>query len=197
MDEIIPPRLSHTDISKVTSTFLSKYNPKDIIPVPIDDIIEISLQIQIISIPNLKSVFEIDGFINSDFNQITIDDEVFVNCEERARFTLAHELGHKILHEKYYKHSKFNSIEEYVNFQHNIASSTHSILERQANDFAGCLLVPVDRLKKELHSIIEKQKKSIAPFLPPLESLPDIFKVSPFVIAIQLEKENIQLKDFL
>lgn len=197
MDEIIPPRLSHTDISKITSTFLSKYNPKNVVPVPIDNIIEINLQIQIISIPNLKSIFEIDGFINSDFNQITIDDEVFVNCEERARFTLAHELGHKILHEKYYKHSKFNSIEKYINFQHNIASSTHAILERQANDFAGCLLVPVDRLKKELHSIIEKQKKSVAPFLPPLESLPKIFKVSPFVITIQLEKENIQLKDFL
>lgn len=195
MENEKPPQLIFNDIKRIAEEFLSQYNQDDLIPVPIEEIAEFKLHIQIVPIPQLKSVFKIDGFINSTFDQITLDDEVFNRFEERARFTIAHEIGHKILHEKYFKHKKFTLIEEYIKFQETISSDNNYILERQANYFAGCVLVPGSRLRSEIDKAIKNKHKYS--FLPPLEQLPELFKVSSTVIMIQIEKENIPINKLI
>lgn len=195
MENDKPPRLNYEDIKKIAEEFLSQNNQDNLVPVPIEEIAELNLNIQIVPIPRLKTTFKIDGFINSTFDQITIDDEVFNRFEERARFTIAHEIGHKILHEKYFKHKKFSIIEEYIKFQESISNNENYILERQANYFAGCILVPGSRLKLEIDNAIKNKYKYS--FLPPLEQLPELFKVSSTVIMIQIEKENIPINKLI
>lgn len=196
MDDKTPLYLSFNDIKEITDDFLLQYNPNETLPVPIEKIAEFKLGIQLIPIPKLKSTFHIDGFIDSSFSQVTIDDEIFNNCEERARFTIAHEIGHRILHEKHYKQKKFNSIDEYMQFQETILDKNHSILERQANSFAGCVLVPGNKLKEEIDNVKKKDKNDFYP-IAPLEKLPEIFKVSSAVILIQIQKEGLSIKKLI
>jgi len=51
----------------------------------------------IIPLPNLKIAFDIDGFSTSDFNAIYVDQFVYEQRYHRFRFTLTHELGHKVM----------------------------------------------------------------------------------------------------
>ncbi|MCI1193824.1 ImmA/IrrE family metallo-endopeptidase [Calidifontimicrobium sp. SYSU G02091] len=61
---------------------------------------------------------------------------------ERRRFTIAHELGHFILHRN--TQSRFNCDKDSVYAGH----ETLRLIEREADDFAGNLLMPGDRLRE-------------------------------------------------
>lgn len=55
------PFHSYKDLRKRAADFLVKYNPTSAIPVPIEQIVEFSLGLNVIPIPNLQSALEIDG----------------------------------------------------------------------------------------------------------------------------------------
>ncbi len=61
---------------------------------------------------------------------------------ERQRFTIAHELGHFILHRD--RQQRFNCDKESVHSGH----ETMRLIEREADDFASNLLMPGDRLRE-------------------------------------------------
>ncbi|MFN3963784.1 MAG: ImmA/IrrE family metallo-endopeptidase [Silanimonas lenta] len=61
---------------------------------------------------------------------------------ERQRFTIAHELGHFILHRG--QQQSFNCDKESVHSGH----ETMRLIEREADDFASNLLMPGDRLRE-------------------------------------------------
>jgi len=193
-----PPKWNYGQVKSVAEQFLKKHHPQFAIPIPIEEIIELNLGVKISTIPNLKRDFSIDGFINSSFDAITVDDEVFNNCEQRARFTIAHELGHGILHQKIYKQFTFNGLEDYIKFQNKIPQKDLYWLDIQANIFAGCVLVPTKKLKEEIKNALEEvgikgkiQKDYGLPFL---EKLPLKFNVSAGVIIRRIEKEKLLLE---
>lgn len=97
-----PPKWSYNKIREFSDQFLKEYCPQLTLPIPIEEIVELKIGIRISTIKYLKQKYDIDGFINSEFNEITIDDDVFNQFEKRSRFTIAHELGHKILHSEMY-----------------------------------------------------------------------------------------------
>jgi hypothetical protein len=99
--------LSKDYLNFVASKFLKEYNPSNVIPVPIEEIIEFGLKMDIIPIPGLKDIsvdagLDIDAFISSDLKSITIDQYTMEKRENRYRYTLAHEIAHKLLHEDIY-----------------------------------------------------------------------------------------------
>lgn len=165
--------------------FLEKLYPSLSIPVPIEDIVEIGMGIKISTSVSLKEDYNTDGFINSAFDQISIDDKVFNNYEERARFTIAHELGHKILHRKIYSENYIYTKDDYLRFQNNISEEDQKWLEIQAHIFAACTLVPTIQLKEEFEKINKNRDEGDPQFL--LE-LPLKFKVSQMVIVKRLIK---------
>lgn len=61
---------------------------------------------------------------------------------QRQRFTIAHELGHFVLHRD--RQPRFNCDKESVYSGH----ETMRLIEREADDFAGNLLMPGDRLRE-------------------------------------------------
>lgn len=121
----------------------------DSIPIDIEKIIDLKLEIDIIPLPDLG-----DAFISSDWKSIYVDRNKYLNgIQNRLRFSLAHEIGHFILHKEIYSSFKINSFEDFYCFVDEIPNNQYHYLEIQANKFAGLLLVPRDRL------IIEKKKE--------------------------------------
>jgi len=90
--------LAYNEIADIAETFLAEYYPNRTIPIPIEDIIDIKLNIDIIPLPGIQQVCEVDGFSSLDFSAIYIDDFVYNNRKYRFRFTLAHEIGHYYMH---------------------------------------------------------------------------------------------------
>ena len=134
--------LGKNDLKKAAEQFNAKYNPEKAVPVPIDSIIESRLNIDIVPMAGLKEELDNDGFISRDFTTIHIDQNIYFNVEVRYRFSLAHKLGHFILHKEIYRDLNYSTVEDWADTYEEIDSDDYGKLEFQANHFAGCLLIP-------------------------------------------------------
>jgi len=148
--------LSNEEIKVKAADFLSRFHPDNSIPVPIEEIVEFDLGINIIPMHGLRKAFEIDGFISSDLHDITVDDSVSELYPSRYRFTLAHEVGHIILHKELFVTAKFSNYSDWKSFVNNISEVDYKKLEWQANAFAGLVLVPAEHLEVAVKSCVEK-----------------------------------------
>jgi Zn-dependent peptidase ImmA (M78 family) len=92
-----------------------------------------------------------DGFITKDLKSIYVDEDLYMDDRyyKRVRFTIAHEIGHYVLHRGAIENQKFEGEEDWVKFRMNIDERELSWFEFQASEFAGRLLVPVDALVEE------------------------------------------------
>lgn len=142
------------EIRQKANNFLRHHNPDETLPVPLEHIVEFSLGINLLTVPNLKDHIECDGFISSDFKIITIDDYIFNSVESRSRFTLAHELGHLVLHRDLYEKERIKDLQGFIDFQNRLGSDGWKSLEIQANMFASCLLFPDKAMKAKTESAI-------------------------------------------
>src|SRR5438477_274899 len=93
--------LSDDEIRAEAERFLSEYHADGTIPIPIEEIIEFDLGIEIIPFRGLRDRFAIDGFLSNDLAAITVDEHIMSRNPGRYRFTLAREIGHFILHADY------------------------------------------------------------------------------------------------
>lgn len=113
-------------------------------PVDVDEICD-NLSVGLVLIRGLKNNFGVDAFITSDFSLIYADEECadITRNDCRYRFSVAHELGHMVLHKMFYPKdiSGLSPCREYItsDFLNNRA-------EKQANIFAGSLLCPRQEL---------------------------------------------------
>jgi hypothetical protein len=142
--------LRYEIITQKAEEFLSRYHPSGTIPIPIEQITEFRLGVDIIPIPNLRKGFETDGFTSSDLKQIYVDEHLFSEFPARYRFTLAHEVAHIVLHKRILEKIKISSLAEWKRFIENIDPRDYSVLEFQGYAFAGLVLVPPRDLKKLL-----------------------------------------------
>lgn len=132
---------SYDQIRKITDKFLQKYHPGGEIPIPIEEILELKLQINIIPVPGLLE-FGVDAYTWSDLKNIVVDDYFYKRNIKRLRFTLAHELGHILLHSDIIKQCPRSSVEEYIQYVRAMGQAQHDKLESQTDCFAGLILVP-------------------------------------------------------
>ncbi len=186
-----PPRWNYSQVRTISESFLKDYYPSLVPPIPIEDIAELQIGIEINSVAGLKEEFDIDGFIHSNFQAITLDDYVFNMFEERTKFTIAHEIGHAVLHKKIYEQFNIDSKEKYRKFQNSIPEEDQKWLEIQANMFAGCVLVPSKPLKKAVKEVTDDNSPvQTDTSIPYFAELPGLFKVSPAVMLRRLQKEG-------
>lgn len=136
------PRLSYEDLRGVADRFLAGHGAADAVPVPIEEIVEFGLGINIIPLPGLHLDHEIDGFLSGDMTEISIDLYVFESRPARYRFTLAHEAAHIVLHSDVLKAVAPGSIQDWKHFVRELPEPERSSLEWQAYAFAGLVLVP-------------------------------------------------------
>jgi hypothetical protein len=91
------------------------------------------------------------GEINFETKEVCISDSL-AKGSPRWRFTVAHELGHIVLHSDAIHQSQIRSIEESINDEEldvEISDETIKRMEIQANSFASQLLIPEDKLMVE------------------------------------------------
>ena len=174
------------------------------LPVDIEHVIEATMGISIIPIESLQKHCDMEGFISQDYTAIYVDEFLYTDDRyyKRVRFTLAHEIGHYILHRSTIDNQKFTDAEDWIRFRLNLNDETLGWFETQASEFAGRLLVPIDPLVEEFRakrgSILRKYSSwdskpisddDLFSMVAPLVC--GRFDVSSEVIERRLRKENI------
>ena len=135
-------------------------------------------------------MFYVDAFISADFKTIYVDEYEFDVESYRYRFSVAHELGHFILHRKYYP-DEMKSLEEWLEVSRRIIGDS---AEFQANCFAGNLLASEDGLIRVLNNefggSLAKNYWSVTPneLVGILEKVKKCFRVSGQVIARRMHE---------
>ncbi len=202
--EIAPARFTFPQIREIADKFRNDYIFNYSIPVDIELVIEATMGISIIPIGNLQHDCDMEGFISRDFRSIYVDEKMYIDDRyyKRVRFTIAHEIGHLVLHRSNIDMVRFSSDDEWKNFRMNLQDESLLWFESQASEFAGRLLVPIDQLvdafKKARKEIIrrnvswdaskledEEMLSVIAPMIAPS------FDVSDSVLEKRLHKENV------
>ena len=159
MSTFKPERMKWNEIREKAEDFRIKYiSPPDMIPVPIEDIVEFKLGITLWPIDGLKQKIDIDGFLSNDLKYLFVDSGIYMDkrWENRLRFTFAHEIGHLILHNDVIQKSEFRTETEWINFREEMSEDDLYWFEQQAYEFAGRLLVPKTKLVEELEKNREK-----------------------------------------
>lgn len=118
--------------------------------------------------------------------------EIVVNGNEphyRQRFTIAHELGHIILHWKWLPGKALDPGLAEISYRSELGYSPHEKKrEVQANEFAAELLLPLEMVRMAMETFEkfslgnELRKSTVA------KTLSDMYKVSRPMAAIQLSK---------
>lgn len=182
------PHLSGGQIEQEASTFL-KENWGGDFPVDVEAICD-QLGVGVVYVPGIYRNFGVDSYINSDFTAIVVDEDAAVNNEARYRFSIAHELGHLVLHKEYYP-SNIYDLESFLRY---ITIDRNSDAEHQADMFAAALLVPLDELKTQMEEVfgrdlrvgfedVSEETRSFA-----YSAIVDYFQVSDAVLAKRISK---------
>ena len=143
------PHLSYERIRVFAEQFLAAHHSSGTIPVPIEQIVEFKLHLDIVPLPGLEDAFSVVGFTSSDLREISVDQHVYEHQPGRYRFTLAHEVGHVVLHAGLFKAHRFRGIEAWKRFLKELPELDYRWLEWQAYSFGGLVLVPAKALKRE------------------------------------------------
>lgn len=163
VNDIKIPFFSYEEIRNRADDFLRQYHPSRKIPVPIEEIIEFQMNIDIFPIEGLHTILDVDGFTISDLSTICVDDFVYKSRPGRYRFTLAHEVGHIVLHRNIYLNASFHNIQEWKDFINSISDKDHSWLEYHAYTFGGLVLVPGEHLIRLTEFYVNRiQKEDIS-----------------------------------
>jgi hypothetical protein len=193
------PFYAYTTLQSEAEKFLSRYHSVGTIPVPIELIIERDFGIDIIPVPGLCE-FDTVAYINTGMDEIYVDESVYNNRRNRYRFSIAHELAHRILHADIWKQFSFQKIDEWRKFHANaIPRREYDFLEYHANCFAGLVLVPSRNLRNEFDKCMELAKKQDIDFNSMGDAerdiiegyLAPIFEVSSEVIHRRADKESL------
>lgn len=140
------------EIIRYADNFLQKYHKSNSIPVPIEEIIDFQFDIDIVPLPGIQKLCDVEGFITPDFRAIYVDEGVYQDRPYRFRFTLAHEIGHLFMHKKELSKVKLDPtsvINSWATFVAELDSRDHSKMEYQGYTFGGLVLVPQSHLSKQ------------------------------------------------
>jgi Zn-dependent peptidase ImmA (M78 family) len=149
------PYVSDDALRRAAADFLLQYHPQGTIPIPIEQIVEFQLGIDIVPIPGIHRSYDIDSMLSKDLQQICVDIAVFEDFPGRYRFSLAHEAGHRQLHTEIFSQLKFSDIASWMNvIGDEIGEKDYGKLEFQAYTFAGLVLVPPPLLDVRLRAAV-------------------------------------------
>ena len=154
------PYLSHAEIRRRADEFRQQYWG-DTIPVDVELIVERNLFLLIIPVPNLRSQADTEAYLSGDLKEIVYDP---ARPDVRIRFSIAHEIGHYVLHRNLIAKLRTSSYEAWKEMQQELPEALWSRAEFQAREFAGRLLVPPSLLIQELkvlNPLIEQARKIV------------------------------------
>jgi hypothetical protein len=134
--------------------FRVQYSPTTSVPIEIHDIIEFDLGLEIRPVHSLSESADIDALLLGTLQTIVVDSKMYMDdrMQNRLRFSLAHEVGHLVLHRDIYEKISHSSIDGWLDFFRTVPDDEYMWIEQHAYEFAGRLLVPPALLKNEYDS---------------------------------------------
>jgi len=151
------PYLRRTDIWKQADELRERLLPQATLPVPVLDLAEFDLELELVPKTNLRRAGDIDALLLGDLKTVVVDRDAFMDprAENRLRFSVAHEIGHLILHGELYRKLRHPDVDAWRQFIKNIPEREYGWLESHAYEFAGRFLVPPRPLKESFSDAIE------------------------------------------
>jgi Zn-dependent peptidase ImmA (M78 family) len=157
--------------------------PEGTLPINMEKVIEIRIGLDIEPIHGLLNLIDMDAYLKMDLTGIVIDCDCYMKekFSNRLRFSLAHELGHYVLHREIYKKMIFTTPQEWKDFIDYLPESEYGSFEWQSNEFAGRFLVPYEALLARVNELPEVLRQ--VTLLNYLEKEPDavLSRVSSFL----------------
>lgn len=86
---IIAPFLPYESLRGIADRFLKEHHPSGEIPIPVEEVVEFKLELDIVPVPGLQDEFDIEAFITSDLKEIRVDQFIQRERPARYRFSLA------------------------------------------------------------------------------------------------------------
>ena len=196
------PYIDQQEIWRQADAFRSRLWPSNEIPIGVLEIVEFELDLEVRPISKLKEDNDIDALLLGDWKTIVVDqaqymDERYAN---RLRFSLAHELGHYVLHQAVFQQIPRGSVQQWIEFMRDLPEKEYSFLEYHAYEFAGRFLVPPEALRQEFDAAIRfaakngmprEQLQSDAHMQYLAKPVSRTFAVSSSVIERRLAKEKL------
>jgi Zn-dependent peptidase ImmA (M78 family) len=135
--------------------------PSSRIPVEVEEILwKVGLRLE--PLESLKEAGDVDALLRGDLTSIIVDNGEYMDdrMQNRIRFSIAHELGHFVLHSDIYREMAYESIKEWIEFVRDVPETQWSFFEMQAYEFAGRLLVPLSCLKSRVEAAVRKAEEA-------------------------------------
>jgi hypothetical protein len=152
------PFLSREDIWRRADAFRGQHGKGDAVPVDVLAIAELSLGLDVVPVRNFGNTASVVALLLGGGDAIMVDYDHYMreNLQSRLRFSVAHEIGHLVLHADLYRRLELTSVEDWVKFVQSIPEEEYRWIEYHAYEFAGRLLVPPNVLRQELASSVRK-----------------------------------------
>jgi hypothetical protein len=123
-------------------------------PVDVLGMAEFDLGLELVPAYGLRQQCDTEAILLGDLKTILVDKESFTNPKQeyRLRFSVAHEIGHLVLHGDVYDKIRPPSADAWLNFISELPEDQYSFLEYHANEFAGRLwLQPGSHFRRIWH----------------------------------------------
>ena len=188
----------------VLAEYAELYGESMISPIDIDELTVnvVELKVQFAELRELLGP-DVDGAIYFCLRQISIEQrlnpEVFPELYGRYRFTLAHELGHWILHRRFVMSDETQRVLFGDDPTPDIvcrSKGRRPRIERQADQFAGCLLMPEWLLRPAWRDftggdspIDDAKLETLVPRIDPMRITIDLSGVEKELCPIRLMRE--------
>jgi Zn-dependent peptidase ImmA (M78 family) len=196
-------RYTLSEIRQKADMFRAEHWPSDVIPVDIEMILE-RAGFDLEPVPGMKQGCDTVACISPDLKTISIDQETMLD-ERQAFFlrsSLAHELGHAILHRKFFewqKEKRMQTIPQWISFVRECHENLFPYwFEDDAWEFAGCLLVPRSHLERSLRKVLTRVPEGYLKELPSdivrqyiASAVHREFEVNAQAVEIRLRKEDL------
>jgi Zn-dependent peptidase ImmA (M78 family) len=176
----------------------------DRLPIEIFSFLELDLGLDPIPFDDLTSRYRVEAAIKADFTGIYLDAEQYKLMEKgpewklnRLRFTVAHELAHYFLHREIPQLSNFSTVAQFAIWTADHGGTKWKV-EQEANEFAGRLLVPPERLEEFYQAFASPMQKLIPDFIKNsklrtqfAETVASKFGVNAQVVEVRLDRDSI------
>ena len=122
----------------VAEAFRLAFRPGAFVPTPVDDIAESLFSLRVIDDHHMTE----SGTLDPAAFEVRVNAAVCAAAPMRRRFTIAHEIGHYVLHAPGATGAVFCRVTD-------SPEAPQQLIERQANRFAAELLMPEDLIRSE------------------------------------------------
>ena len=159
MGAISVPFIPKDDIFAEAERLVERYHPSMAAPIPIEVIVDRDFGMDIRPLEGLKRTIGSPAYTAWASRSIFVDDRMFKVERGWYHFSLAHELGHIVLHPQLFQASGHRTRVEYEDFLSRLSEADRVRMEKQAQLFGGAFIAPTKTITAVADHCVELARK--------------------------------------